>query len=119
MDTGRDPTSPTASSSRWLLPALLACLAAFATGVAEAMMTSGSTGWDAKLHEHVKYWYDTQAWLPKNVVLANAAAFRALDKPLQDAVLEAAAEAETRGLAASKQANGDSLDKLRGEGPSL
>jgi TRAP-type C4-dicarboxylate transport system substrate-binding protein len=80
------------------------------------MMSSGSTGWDAKLHEHVKYWYDTQAWLPKNVVLVNAAAFRALDKPTQDAVLKAAADAETRGLAASKKANGETLDKLRGGG---
>ena len=89
---------------------------AFATGVADSMMSSGSTGWDAKLHEHVKYWYDTQAWLPKNVVLVNAAAFKALDKPTQDAVLKAAADAETRGLAASKKANGESLDKLRGGG---
>ena len=89
---------------------------AFATGVADSMMSSGSTGWDAKLHEHVKYWYDTQAWLPKNVVLVNAAAFKALDKPTQDAVLKAAADAEARGLAASKKANGESLDKLRGGG---
>ena len=89
---------------------------AFATGVAESMMSSGSTGWDAKLHEHVKYWYDTQAWLPKNVVLVNAGAFKALDKPTQDAVLKAAADAETRGLAASKKANGETLDKLRGGG---
>ena len=86
---------------------------AFATGVTESMMSSGSTGADAKLHEHVKYWYDTQAWLPKNLVIVNRAAFNALDKPTQDAVLKAAAEAETRGLAASKVANGASLDVLR------
>jgi TRAP-type C4-dicarboxylate transport system substrate-binding protein len=89
---------------------------AFATGVAESMMSSGSTGWDAKLHEHVKYWYDTQAWLPKNVVLVNRAAFMALDKPTQDALTKAAADAEVRGLAASKRANGESLDRLRGGG---
>ena len=52
---------------------------AFATGVVESMMSSGSTGWDAKLHEHVKYWYDTQAWLPKNAVIVNKAAFDGLD----------------------------------------
>jgi TRAP-type C4-dicarboxylate transport system substrate-binding protein len=89
---------------------------AFATGVAESMMSSGSTGWDAKLHEHVKYWYDTQAWLPKNAVIVNKAAFDALDKPTQDAVLKAAAEAEVRGVAASKRANTESLDKLKGGG---
>lgn len=89
---------------------------AFATGVTESMISSGSTGADAKLHEHVKFWYDTQAWLPKNVVLVNRAAFNALDKASQDAVLKAAADAEVRGLAASKKANGDSLDRLRAGG---
>jgi TRAP-type C4-dicarboxylate transport system substrate-binding protein len=89
---------------------------AFATGVAESMMSSGSTGWDAKLHEHVKYWYDTQAWLPKNAVIVNLAAFNALDKSTQDAVMKAAADAEVRGLAASKKANTESLDKLKGGG---
>ena len=33
-----------------------------------ACMSCGSTGFDTKLYEHVKYWYDTQAWLPKNAV---------------------------------------------------
>ena len=89
---------------------------AFATGVTESMMSSGSTGADTKLYEHVKYWYDTQAWLPKNAVLVNRAAFNALDKPTQDAVMKAAADAEVRGWAASKRANGESLDKLRAGG---
>ena len=31
-------------------------------------MSSGSTGYDTKTYEHIKYWYDTQAWLPKNAV---------------------------------------------------
>lgn len=89
---------------------------AFATGVTESMMSSGSTGADAKLHEHVKFWYDTQAWLPKNAVIVNRAAFNALDKPTQDAMLKAAADAEVRGLAASKKANGDSLAVLKAGG---
>ena len=89
---------------------------AFATGVVESMMSSGSTGWDAKLHEHVKYWYDTQAWLPKNAVIFNKAAFDALDAATKQAVLKAAADAETRGWAASQKANGETLDKLRGGG---
>ncbi|MCG3190100.1 MAG: hypothetical protein LKCHEGNO_02709 [Burkholderiaceae bacterium] len=89
---------------------------AFATGVAESMMSSGSTGWDAKLYEHVKYWYDTQAWLPKNLVLVNKAAFDALDGATKQAVLKAAADAEVRGLAMSKKANTDSLDKLKANG---
>jgi TRAP-type C4-dicarboxylate transport system substrate-binding protein len=76
---------------------------AFATGVVEATMTSGASGVDSKLYEHLKYWYDTQAWLPKNAVIVNKKAFDALDKPTQAVVLKAAADAEARGLAASKR----------------
>jgi len=89
---------------------------AFATGVTESMMSSGSTGWDSKLYEHVKYWYDTQAWLPKNAVLVNKGAFDALDAPTKAALLKAGADAETRGWAASRKANGETLDKLKANG---
>jgi TRAP-type C4-dicarboxylate transport system substrate-binding protein len=89
---------------------------AFATGVAESMMSSGSTGADAKLYEHVKYWYDTQAWLPKNAVIVNKAAFDGLDAAAKQAVLKAAADAEARGWAASKKTNTESLDKLKAGG---
>jgi TRAP-type transport system periplasmic protein len=89
---------------------------ALATGVVESYMSSGSTGADSKTYEHLKYWYDTQAWLPKNAVIVNRAAFNALDKPTQDALLKAAADAEVRGVAASKRVNGESLDKLRAGG---
>ena len=89
---------------------------AFATGVTESMMSSGSTGGDAKLYEHVKYWYNTQAWLPKDAVIVNKAAFDALDSTTKQAVLNAGAEAETRGWAASKKANGETLDKLKANG---
>ena len=92
---------------------------AFATGIAESMMSSGATGWDSKLHEHVKYWYDTQAWLPRNLILVNKAALDALDAPTRQAVMKAGADAEVRGLAASKRANGESLDKLKGGGMNI
>jgi len=89
---------------------------AMATGVVESYMSSGSTGFDTKTYEHLKYWYDTQAWLPKNAVIVNRKAFDALDKATQDAVLKAGADAEVRGLAASKRVNGESLDKLKANG---
>jgi TRAP-type C4-dicarboxylate transport system substrate-binding protein len=89
---------------------------ALATGVVESYMSSGSTGYDTKTYEHLKYWYDTQAWLPKNAVIANKAAFDALDQPTQQAVLKAAADAEVRGLAGSKKTNVDSLEKLKANG---
>ena len=89
---------------------------AFATGVAESMMSSGSTGADAKLFEHVKYWYDTQAWLPKNAVLVNKKAFDALDKATQDAVLKAAANAEARGWKTSQEKNAWYVEQLKKNG---
>jgi TRAP-type C4-dicarboxylate transport system substrate-binding protein len=89
---------------------------ALATGVVESTMTSGATGVDSKLYESLKYYYDTQAWLPKNAVLVNKKAFDALDKPTQDAVMKAAADAEVRGLAASKKVNVDTLEKLKSFG---
>jgi TRAP-type C4-dicarboxylate transport system substrate-binding protein len=92
---------------------------ALATGVVESYMSSGSTGWDTKTYEHLKYWYDTQAWLPKNVVLVNKAAFDALDAPTKVAVLKAGADAEARGLAASRKANTETLDKLKGAGMNI
>ena len=86
---------------------------AMATGVVESYMSSGSTGADTKTYEHLKYWYDTQAWLPKNAVIVNKTAFDALDKATQEALMKAGAEAEMRGLAASKRVNSESLDKLQ------
>jgi len=78
---------------------------ALATGVVESYMSSGSTGYDSKTYESIKYWYDTQAWLPKNAVIVNKKAFDALDKPTQDAVLKAAADAEARGAKLSEEKN--------------
>jgi TRAP-type C4-dicarboxylate transport system substrate-binding protein len=92
---------------------------AMATGVVESYMSSGSTGFDTKTYEHIKYWYDTQAWLPKNAVIVNKKAFDALDKATQDAVMKAAADAEVRGVAASKRANTESLDKLKANGMNI
>ncbi|MPM58187.1 Solute-binding protein [bioreactor metagenome] len=89
---------------------------ALATGVVDSMMTSGATGVDSKLYEHLKYYYDTQAWLPKNALLMNKKAFDALDKPTQDAIRKAAADAETRGWAASRRVNDETLAKLKAEG---
>ena len=78
---------------------------ALATGTVESYMSSGSTGYDTKTYESLKHWYDTQAWLPKNAVIVNKRAFDALDKPTQDAVLKAAADAESRGWKISQEKN--------------
>ncbi len=89
---------------------------ALATGVVESYMSSGSTGFDSKTYEHVKNWYDTQAWLPKNAVIVNKKSFDALDKATQDALLKAGAEAEKRGWKVSEEKNLWYLDQLRAKG---
>ena len=89
---------------------------ALATGVVNTFMTSGATGVDAKLFEHTKYYYDTQAWLPKNIVFVNKAAFDALEKPVQEAVLAAAKSAEERGWKTAQEKTKWYTDQLAAKG---
>ena len=86
---------------------------ALATGVVNAFMTSGSTGYDSKAWETMSHYYDTQAWIPKNLTFVNKAAFEALDKPTQDAILKSAATAETRGWKLAEEKAGWYLDQLK------
>jgi TRAP-type C4-dicarboxylate transport system substrate-binding protein len=89
---------------------------ALATGVVTAFMTSGATGYDSKVWEQVKYYYALDAWLPKNLVIVSQKAFDALDKPTQDAVVKAAAEAETRGWKTSQEKTAWYIDQLKKNG---
>ena len=89
---------------------------ALATGVVQAVMTSPTTGVETKMWESVKYYYDVQAWMPKNAVLVNRKAFERLDKETRDAVLSAAAAAETRGWKASATENTNALNTLKANG---
>jgi TRAP-type C4-dicarboxylate transport system substrate-binding protein len=70
---------------------------ALATGVVNSFMSSGATGYDSKVWETLTHFYDTRAWIPRNITFVNKRAFDALDKPTQEAVLKAAATAEERG----------------------
>jgi len=49
----------------------------------------------------------------------NKKAFDALDKPTQDALLKAAADAEARGWAASEKVNTDTMATLKANGMSV
>lgn len=89
---------------------------ALATGVVNSYISSGSTGYDTKTYESIKYFYDTQAWLPKNAVIVNEKSFDALDKASQEAVLKAAQEAENRGWAVSQEKNNWYLNALSEKG---
>ncbi len=70
---------------------------AFSTGIIDAMVTSPSTGVSSQSWDYISNYTDTQAWIPKNMVIVNAKSFKRLDEKTQKAVMEAAATAETRG----------------------
>lgn len=89
---------------------------AMATGAVNANITSGATGYDTKAWEVVKYYYDTQAWIPKNIVFANRKAFDALDKATRQEVRKAAAAAEKRGWQVSEEKNKWYLEELAKNG---
>jgi TRAP-type C4-dicarboxylate transport system substrate-binding protein len=78
---------------------------AFRTGLVDAMITSGATGVDTQAWDYLTHYYDTQAFLPQNVVFVNKAAFDALPADVRAAVTTAAAAAETRGWARSEELN--------------
>ncbi len=63
---------------------------AFATGVAESMISSGSTGYDRKVWESLTHFYEVDAWLPRNYVMVNMDAWNGLDDSTRN-VLEGCA----------------------------
>ncbi|MDG1068838.1 MAG: TRAP transporter substrate-binding protein [Sulfitobacter sp.] len=65
---------------------------ALATGVASSFISSGSTGYDQKVWEHLSHYYKVNAWLPRNYVVANKQAWDALDADVQAGVMKAATE---------------------------
>lgn len=86
---------------------------ALATGAVDGLMTSSATGVDSKIWESLTHYYDTQAWIPKNVTFVNKAAFEALSPEMQKAVLDSAAAAETRGWALAAEKTNSYLETLR------
>jgi TRAP-type C4-dicarboxylate transport system substrate-binding protein len=89
---------------------------ALATGVVNSFMSSGGTGYDSKVWESLTHFYDVQAWIPKDATFVNKAAFEALDKPTQEAIVKAAAVAETRGWKMWEEKAGWYLDQLKAKG---
>lgn len=92
---------------------------AFATGTVESMISSGATGYDSKLWEHVDYWYDVQAWLPKNMVMVNLDTWSGLDADTQAMIAEKAAAAETRGWEKAEELAGWYKTELANQGMNI
>ncbi len=70
---------------------------AFATNRVESMITSPTTGVDSKVWDFLTHFHHTQAWLPRNIVIVQKAAFDKLSDAEKKAVTDAAKAAEERG----------------------
>lgn len=89
---------------------------AIAEGKMDNMVTSAVTGVENQVWGPIKYYYEINAWFPKNIVFVNMKSFNALKPAVQQAVLKAAATAETRGWARSQAIMDDSTNELRAHG---
>lgn len=89
---------------------------ALATGVAESFISSGATGYDRKVWEHLTHWYDVKVWLPRNYVFVNKQAWNDLDKDTQNIVKGLALMAEKAGAARSEQLAGWYIEQLQKNG---
>ena len=89
---------------------------ALATGVADAFISSAATGYDRKVWEHVSHFYDTRAWVPRNYVFANAAAFEGLDPHARNCLRAAALLAEAAGTARARELSDWHLAQLVANG---
>ncbi len=86
---------------------------AFATGVAESMISSGATGYDRKVWESLTHFYEVDAWLPYNHVMVNSDTWGGLDDDTKAAVMACGEAAAAAGLEASKAYTNFTLNGLR------
>jgi len=70
---------------------------AFATGVAESMISSGSTGYDRKVWESLTHFYEVDAWLPRNYVMVNKDVWSGVSEANKNVIKGCASLAEYAG----------------------
>ena len=86
---------------------------ALATGVAESFISSGATGYDRKVWEHLTHFYEVDAWLPRNAVFVNKDMWDGLDDASQKTMRDCAATAKADGLQRSKDYTTFTLNGLK------
>ncbi|MEM1343787.1 MAG: TRAP transporter substrate-binding protein [Pseudomonadota bacterium] len=89
---------------------------ALATGVAEAFISSGSTGYDRKVWEQMTHFYDTQAWLPRNYVFVNLQAYEAASDRVKGCLDSAALLAQVAGTTRARELTDFYLSQLAANG---
>jgi len=85
---------------------------AFATGVAESMISSGSTGYDRKVWESLSHFYSVDAWLPRNYMLINNDVWADVSDANKNIINACAGMAEYAGTWRAKEYTGFTLAGL-------
>ncbi len=86
---------------------------AFATGVADAMISSGATGYDRKVWESLNYFYTVDAWLPRNYVMVNSDVWQDVPDESKNVVRGCADLAAYAGYWRAREYTGFTLEGLR------
>lgn len=89
---------------------------ALATGVAESFISSGSTGYDRKVWEHLTHYYKVNAWLPRNYVMVNKEVWDGLGDDMKGALTKAADETGAACSAKSAELAGWYFEQLEANG---
>ena len=89
---------------------------ALATGVADSMISSAATGYDSKLWESLNYFYEVDAWLPRNYIMVNSGVWDGLSDANRAVVTGCAELAEYAGNWRSREYTGFTLQGLRDGG---
>jgi len=89
---------------------------ALATGVAEAFISSGSTGYDRKVWEHLSHYYKVNAWLPRNYVMVNKGVWDGLDDATKASIQKAADETGAACAAKSEELANWYFEQLEANG---
>ncbi|MBO9420769.1 TRAP transporter substrate-binding protein [Roseibium sp.] len=89
---------------------------AFATGVADSMVSSGATGYDRKVWESLNYFYSVDAWLPRNYVMVNSEVWAGVSEASKNVIQACAQMAEYAGTWRAKEYTGFTLAGLAAGG---
>lgn len=89
---------------------------AMSAGVIQSLITSAVTGQDSKVWEQLDHFYQVNAWMPRNYVIANKGVVDALPEKSKAALKDCSTKAEANGLELSKAANDEALSNLTKNG---